>query len=91
MTHGGSGGSDKYAEDRAGVVADLRAVAETDREVVRWLRQDQLYVHRLAHDWKMLRQRVNAFLDQFAGGSHALLRYVGLAGEGKLAQALQRP
>jgi len=57
----------------------------------RWLRQDQLYVHRLAHDWKMLRQRVNAFLDQFAGGSHALLRYVGLAGEGKLARALQRP
>jgi hypothetical protein len=57
----------------------------------RWLRQDQLYVHRLAHDWKTLRQRVNAFLDQFAGGSHALLRYVGLAGEGKLARALQRP
>jgi hypothetical protein len=54
----------------------------------RWLRQDQLYVHRLAHDWPLLRQRVNGFLDQFAGGSSALLRYVGLLGEGKLAQAL---
>ncbi len=55
----------------------------------RWLRQDQLYVHRLAHDWATLRQQVNAFLDQFAAGSHALLRYVGLLGEGKLARALQ--
>ena len=59
--------------------------------VWRWLRQDQLSVHRLAHDWKTLRQRVNAFVDQFAEGAHALLRYVGLAGEGKLARALQRP
>jgi hypothetical protein len=55
----------------------------------RWLRQDQLYLHRLAHDWATLRQRVNGFLDQFAAGSHALLRYVGLLGEGKLARALQ--
>ncbi len=55
----------------------------------RWLRTDQLYMHRLAHDWKTLRVRVNAFLDQFASGSHALLRYVGLLGEGKLAGALQ--
>jgi DDE superfamily endonuclease len=55
----------------------------------RWLRQDQLYVHRLAHDWSVLRQRVKAFFDQFAAGSHALLRYVGLLGEGKLARALQ--
>jgi hypothetical protein len=54
----------------------------------RWLRQDQLYVHRLAHDWTTLRQQVNAFLDQFAAGSPALLRYVGLLGAGKLAQAL---
>ena len=56
----------------------------------RWLRQDQLYVHRLAAEWSVLRERVNGFLDQFAGGSHALLRYVGLLGEGKLAQALQQ-
>ncbi len=54
----------------------------------RWLRQDQLYLHRLAHDWATLRQRVNAFLDQFAAGSHALLQYVGLLGTGKLARAL---
>ncbi len=56
----------------------------------RWLRQDQLYVHRLAHDWASLRQHVNGFLDQFAAASHALLRYVGLCGKGKLASAAQR-
>ncbi len=55
----------------------------------RWLRQDQLYLHRLAGDWVTLRQRINAFLDQFATGSQALLRYVGLLGEGKLACAVQ--
>ena len=55
----------------------------------RWLRQDQLYMHRLAQDWSVLRCRVNAFFDQFAAGSHALLRYVGLLGDGKLARALQ--
>ncbi len=55
----------------------------------RWLRQDQLYLHRLADDWTLLRRRVNAFLDQFAHGSHAVLQYVGLLGEGKLARALQ--
>ncbi len=55
----------------------------------RWLRQDPLYVHRLAADWSVLRERVNGFLDQFAGGSHALLRYVGLLGDGNLAQALK--
>jgi hypothetical protein len=55
----------------------------------RWLRQDQLVLHRLADDWTMLRRRVNALLDQFAHGSHAVLRYGGLRGEGKLARALQ--
>ena len=55
----------------------------------RWLRQEQLYLHRYASDWATLRQRINAFLDQFAAGSHALLRYVGLLGEGKLARALK--
>lgn len=54
----------------------------------RWLRQDVLRLHRLASDWPELRRRVNGFLDQFATGSHALLRYVGLLGNGKLAQAL---
>ena len=55
----------------------------------RWLRQDVLKLHRLAGDWSSLRARVNQFLDQFATGSHALLHYVGLLGEGKLAQAMR--
>lgn len=56
----------------------------------RWLRQDILKLHRLAGNPKGLRQRVNCFLDQFAAGSRALLRYVGLLGEGQLAQAIPR-
>lgn len=55
----------------------------------RWLRQDVLKMHRHADDWKTLRQKVNAFLDQFACGSEALLRYVGLRGDGRLARALR--
>jgi transposase len=55
----------------------------------RWLRQDVLKLHRLADDWHMLRERVNAFLDQFAAGSHALLRYTGLSGDGHLAYVLR--
>lgn len=54
----------------------------------RWLRQDVLKMHRLAADWPQLRQQVNAFLDQFVMGSTDLLRYVGLAGKGKLARAI---
>lgn len=57
----------------------------------RWLRQDVLKLHRMAGDWPSLRGRVNQFLGQFATGSHALLRYVGLLGAGKLAQALRVP
>ena len=53
----------------------------------RWLKGDVLKQHRLAADWAGLRQRVQAFLAQFATGSDALLRYVGLLGHGKLAQA----
>jgi hypothetical protein len=55
----------------------------------RWLRADVLTLHRLAGDWDELRRRVNGFLDQFGCGSSALLRYVGLLGEGKLAAALK--
>jgi hypothetical protein len=55
----------------------------------RWLRESVLKLHRLASDWKALRQRVNAFLDQFATGSQELLHYVGLHGDGKLAACLQ--
>ena len=57
----------------------------------RWLRQDVLKMHRLGGDFAALRQQVRTFLDQFAHGSQDLLRYVGLAGEGKLARALARP
>jgi transposase len=57
----------------------------------RWLRQDVLKLHRLAGDWASLRGRVNQFLGQFATGSQALLHYVGLSGQGKLAQALRIP
>jgi hypothetical protein len=55
----------------------------------RWLRQDVLKLHHLAHDWPVLRQRVTAFLDQFADGSQALLHYVGLLGEGKYAETIR--
>jgi len=55
----------------------------------RWLRQDVLKMHRLAAHWALLRQKVNTFLDQFSSGSQDLLHYVGLAGDGKLAQAIR--
>jgi transposase len=57
----------------------------------RWLREQVLKLHRLAGDWQALRERVNAFLSQFAQGGDVLLHYVGLLGEGKLAQALGVP
>ena len=53
----------------------------------RWLKGAVLKQHRLAADWRALRHRVGAFLDQFATGTEAVLRYVGLLGDGKLAQA----
>jgi hypothetical protein len=55
----------------------------------RWLRQAVLKMHRLAADWAQLKQRVYAFLDQFAHGSPELLRYVGLLGDSLLARALR--
>jgi transposase len=55
----------------------------------RWFRQDVWYQHRQADDWEALQQRVHQFFDQFATGSAELLRYVGLRGEGPLAQALK--
>jgi len=54
-----------------------------------WLRRTVLRAHRSADDWSQLRQQVNAFLDQFAHGSPALLRYVGLVGDGHLAYVLR--
>ena len=53
----------------------------------RWLRQDVLKMHRFGSQWEGLRTRVNGFLDRFASGSDALLRYVGLQGDGMLANA----
>jgi transposase len=53
----------------------------------RWLKGDVLQQHRLAADWPALRRRVRAFLDQFAAGSPAPLRSVGLLADGTLARA----
>jgi transposase len=55
----------------------------------RWLREQVLTMHRLSGNWSILRERVNAFLSQFAEAADQLLHYVGLQGEGKLAQALR--
>ncbi len=44
----------------------------------RWLRQDVLYNHSLAHDLVALRQSVSDFLDNFICGSNDLLHYCGL-------------
>jgi transposase len=43
-----------------------------------WLKRDVLHLHRYSDDWAALQARVVALLDQFVGGSDALLRYVGL-------------
>lgn len=55
----------------------------------RWLKVDYLKMHRLSQDWKKLRHLVEQFLAQFARGDRQLLHYVGLLGDGKLAQALR--
>jgi hypothetical protein len=55
------------------------------------LRRDVLTGHRLADEWPQLRQQVNAFLDQFAHGSTALLRSVGPIGDGHLAYVRSSP
>jgi len=57
----------------------------------RLLRQEVLRQHRLAGDWTALQNRVAAFFARFAIGSDALLRYVGLRGDGHLARALRTP
>ncbi len=55
----------------------------------RKLRQEVLRQHRLAGDWAALQARVAAFFAQFATASPALLDYVGLRGDGRLARALR--
>jgi hypothetical protein len=52
----------------------------------RWLKEHTLKMHRLADDWPKLQDQVHQFMDQFATQSKKLLRYVGLAGDGELAQ-----
>ncbi len=54
----------------------------------RWTRQRILHHHDMSDRWPELRQRVAAFFDQFADGSRALLRYVGLLGKGRFAKIL---
>jgi transposase len=54
----------------------------------RWLRHDILKMHRWVEDWPRVKQRVHDFLAQFAHGSSALLRYVGLVGKGNLATVI---
>ncbi|HLZ56452.1 MAG TPA: IS630 family transposase [Ktedonosporobacter sp.] len=53
----------------------------------RWVRQDVLYLHRDAADWQAVQDHLHAFLAQFATSSPAVLKYVGLLGNGRLAQA----
>lgn len=56
----------------------------------RWLRQDVLKLHRWVTDWERVKQNVRDFLDQFQHGSEALLRYVGLSGDGRLASVIRK-
>lgn len=44
----------------------------------RWVRQAVIHLHRLSKDWQALQEKVITFMEQFKGGSEALLRYVGL-------------
>lgn len=60
-------------------------------KVWRWLREAVLKMHRSAADWPALQASVGEFLDQFKDGSRALLRYIGLLGEGSLAAAVRAP
>lgn len=55
----------------------------------RWLREDLLWMHRHADDWAALQAEVHGFFARFAHGSPDLLHYVGLQGDGLLAQALR--
>lgn len=54
----------------------------------RWLRQSELHLHHFADDWSGLRSQVTRWLEQFANGSAALLRYVGLADPERLYHAI---
>lgn len=45
----------------------------------RWLRQTTAHHHQKAEEWEALKADWHTFLDQFAGPSPSLLRYVGLS------------
>lgn len=45
----------------------------------RWMNQEIVHHHRLAHDLAAFRQKLDEFLQQFAGPSPGLLHYVGLS------------
>jgi transposase len=53
-----------------------------------WLKEAVLRMHPFAGRWSALMDEVSDFLDQFADGSSKLLQRIGLAGDGKLAQAI---
>ena len=57
----------------------------------RKLRQDLLHLHRWAAEWPTLKEKIQAFLDQFREASPDLLRYVGLTANSKLFGALFVP
>ena len=57
----------------------------------RWLKQDVLKLHRLADNGEGLRRRVRDWRGQFQGGAQRLLEYVGLLGNGRLAQMTHAP
>lgn len=44
----------------------------------RKLQQEEIHLHQWADDLEQLRERIDRFLNQYAGGSTDLLRYVGL-------------
>ena len=48
----------------------------------RWLKQELLHHHQLADRWDELKRQIRNWLDQFAQGSPALLRYCGLSVSG---------
>lgn len=52
------------------------------------LKQYCLHLHRLADEWEVLKQKVNAHLEQFKDGSKELLRYIGLSEKSKLYGAV---
>jgi transposase len=57
----------------------------------RWLKHDVLKLHRLAEDWRTVRERVRQSLEQFALRSQRLLEYFGLLGDGLLARMIHVP